>query len=231
MSVDRAPITRPSVAGIVGDNHTRVRALEAGQTMPYCRARLSFEWLESEYLPWMEDWPGYPGFVTNLDTTFMQFVSYDAGTCLFYTTDTSIFAPTPIATVAGRNTVGGIDVTGGGLFWWQIQWYVTTDSLLSDPNPTQANWWLGSSFTIDPEVSGNQIDEISPYQRNLTGIRSVTGYPTLLEDESQGPPVVETLTSFMQKQPYPFDETLELFVTVDVTIARWTPVGFFPQNP
>jgi len=233
MSVDRAPIQRPSLPGIVGDSAGRVRGLEASSSMPYCYGQMQFQWTFNECMSWMEDWTNM--FSTCLTITYVQFVEAVPGySNVFYTTDPTIFSPVPLSPLQDpdNGTVGGIYVAGGGLFWWMVDVQIFTDNLFSSDPDTRCEWWssppTGASYALQPEAAF----QVSPRQYGLfgstdQGIRSVNGYreTDAVVDGSFPPQMTPKLTVSLNR----VDAATELTYTVTVAIVRWSPQGFFYQ--
>lgn len=222
MSVDRAPIKRPSVAGIVGDSHSRVRNIEAGQTMPYCYGQVYYNWAPNTTPP---------GYFENSTTVFVIRLSPESGydptnpeddSVTFDTTDNSILTNAVPPTV--QDDGGCIFVRSGGLFYWEAQ-------LTASFEWTGKSWLKPAGIRMAPPYSVTGIDDPSFGAATYAvddvlvqgGTFSVDGTLSgYTQGGSQGPVQGNQLQAYVEK----VNAADEGFVALSIMCARWTPVGF-----
>lgn len=165
--IDKAPVRRSSLAAVTGDTHNRMRAAEAAQTMPYIVVDARYFW-EADAL--IND------LSTDIATVFnFQQDGEDYIDLSVETTDASILR---IYSGAG----GGIEVLGGGLFYWRFAIEVTNAMLnpLVTPVFAQAGayWSTGPNDFYDTDGESNEaLVNVGPatYQPNGNGVMMLGG--------------------------------------------------------
>lgn len=227
MSIDRAPIKRPTVDGLTSDQHGRIRALEAGQTMPYCVGSVKYTWPANTTPPGVgsnDDSTWYVRFDPTQDC-YAPDGGDDSDRVCFDSTDLSILASTPLN---GMPDQGGCIFTwGGGLFYWQGQVrasgqaWTLSENLANDGQPYGVSSKLVPSYITEIQpVSGGYASADIAY---FNGLYSPTGYFANYDpNASQQPGWGGEIDVVVSKS----DPTQSLVVYVQVFCARWTPVGF-----
>jgi len=248
VSVDRAPIRRPSMAGVVGDSAGRVRGMEAAQTMPYCIGVFEQPWPASQDLWGLLDIPTNDIFLpVSFDPGFVA--SY-GGKVWFQTTDSSIFRNSYLENQP-YGDVSALFIYGPGLFYWQFSVRIMslTDNFNMPIPPFPTDVRVAMSKNNRTSYNGEDCPPYSilsnqpglytpstPWQDNSpwtavaggdentytgNGLFSTTGLFQLRDDQTQESFIPQSLVLQVVK-----DFPSNMRIVAKLVVARWSPVGF-----